>query len=72
MQDFQMKKWLSGRKVTTAMDIHWVLNLKLKSLSQREKPTDVATISDRLRRLLARFNIKTIHNIPTKQKPHFS
>jgi hypothetical protein len=60
----------------TTMDIHQALNLRLKLLSQQEKVMGVATVrcmktaSDRISRLLVRFNITNIH-IPTKRNAHF-
>jgi phosphopantetheinyl transferase len=50
------------------MDIQQALNPRLKSLSQQEKPSRVATIThmqttfNHISRLLTRINIKTTHS----------
>jgi hypothetical protein len=55
-------------------DIHQALNLSLKSHSKWVEPNRVATVSymqatsDRISRLLARFNMKTVHAKENKNK----
>jgi hypothetical protein len=57
----------------STMDIQWALNPCLKSLSQHEKPSRVATIShlqttvNHISRHLARFNVKTTQQQQPKQ-----